>query len=499
MKNTFIFLFLFSFFFTNAQTANITSWIRNTTSAVNPSYPSLECNVQSVYFTTTDVYVSSSSVPGYTIGPWTANPNTPADKNFISKFTRNPIVNNGTKTNTGLGSIGIWTNGVSLFNAKDGQYWNGTAMSNGISNTGWNRNAYYWEGISFDACKGHPGPDGTYHHHIAPSCLYNQTNTTTHSPIIGYAWDGFPIYGAYAYTNTDGTGLIKRMVSSYILSSISSRSSGTNGTSQSGPPINATYPLGSMCEDYVYTAGSGDLDQYNGRTCITPEYPAGTYAYFVTIDASGVAAYPFVLSSQYYGTVASTSTNQVIPGTAVQYTGQVLPVNIYNLTVQIENKRNAKIVWNVGVENNVKEYQIEKSNDGVTFKLLTIINANGQNFYSYSDNNVSNEKLYYRIKTIDNDGTYKYSNIVSINLRNADAIIVHNNPAKDILTIQSNNASAKRKIELINSAGQVVLISDMPQGITMKSFNIQTLYAGIYFLNVNTLGNIQTIKIFIGN
>ena len=128
-----------------------------------------------------------------------------------------------------------------------------------------------------------------------PTCLYDDTDSTQHSPIIGFAFDGFPVYGAYAFANTDGTGEIKRMRSSYVLT--------TNTTRNNGPNVNATYPAGCFVEDYVYTNGAGDLDEHNGRYSVTPEYPNGTYAYFVTLDETLYPVYPFVLGKTYYGTV----------------------------------------------------------------------------------------------------------------------------------------------------------------------------------------------------
>ena len=180
-------LLVFISILANAQTnPAITSWMRNTTNAVG--YNNLPCNVQSVYYTSTDTYVSASDIPAYSIGPWQANPNTPSNQNNISKFTLNPVEKTGTKTNTGLGAIGIWKNGVQIFNPKDGQYWNNatSSFSQGITQNGYNRNALYWEGVSFDNCKGHAGPTGAYHHHISPSCLYSETASTVHSPIIGF-------------------------------------------------------------------------------------------------------------------------------------------------------------------------------------------------------------------------------------------------------------------------------------------------------------------------
>ena len=296
----------------------ITSWIINTTGATG--YNNIPSNVQTVQYSASQVYVSASCIPGYNIGPWNSNPNTPTNQNFVCKFTRTPAQNTGSPIYTGLGNIGLWSNGVAIFNPKDGQYWNGSAFTMGATTTGFNRNALVYEGISFDACLGHPAPGGAYHNHVNPSCLYNYTNTTVHSPIIGYAFDGYPVYGAYAYANTNGTGAIKRMTPSYVLAAstgtvllgantASAAASPTTPTTRNGgPPVNTTYPLGNMLEDYVYIAGSGDLDEHNGRFCVTPEYPTGTYAYFVTIDANGTPVYPFVIGPTYYGTVQAGNT-----------------------------------------------------------------------------------------------------------------------------------------------------------------------------------------------
>lgn len=273
-----------------AQTPEITSWVINTTSAVG--YNNIPSDVQTVQYSATQVYVSCTCIPGYSIGPWTNNPNTPSNMNFVYKITRNPAQNTGNPVATALGHIGVWSNGVSVFNAKDGMSYNNAGV--------WNRNAYYYEGISFDNCLGHPAPNGEYHNHVNPACLYNDADSLNHSPIIGYAFDGFPIYGAYAYTNTNGTGPIKRMQSSYVLSSSTTRAN--------GPAVSATYPAGCYCEDYVYQAGSGDLDEHNGRFCVTPEYPNGIYCYFVTIDAQLNPVYPFVIGPTYYGTVQSGNT-----------------------------------------------------------------------------------------------------------------------------------------------------------------------------------------------
>ena len=131
-------------------------------------------------------------------------------------------------------------------------------------------------------------------------------DSTKHSPLLGFAYDGFPIYGAYGYKNADGTGGIVRMKSSYTKRSITTRTQYADGTTvTAGPPVNTTYPIGYFREDYQYNATSAatpdHLDDHNGRFCVTPEYPGGIYAYFCTVDSNWNSAYPYAVGPTFYG------------------------------------------------------------------------------------------------------------------------------------------------------------------------------------------------------
>ena len=144
----------------------------------------------------------------------------------------------------------------------------------------------------------------------------------THSPIIGFAYDGNPIYGAFGYSealNKDSS--ITRMTSSYSL----------NGTRSDGPSL-TQYPLGTFNNDYTYTHKSGTLDQNNGRFCVTPEFPKGTYAYFITIDSNQVPQYPYILGENFYS----------------------LPIDSnYNSDInQNDIPKNAKKIYSAGMQRN---------------------------------------------------------------------------------------------------------------------------------------------------
>ena len=112
----------------------------------------------------------------------------------------------------------------------------------------------------------------------------NETTSTQHSPIIGWAYDGNPIYGPYGYITNAG-GIISQMKTGYT---------SKDSISLAGRPPG--YPEGFFVEDYKYQKVSDEtvLDENNGRFCVTPEYPEGTYAYFATIEDEVATSGQFV-------------------------------------------------------------------------------------------------------------------------------------------------------------------------------------------------------------
>lgn len=214
----------------------VSGWVVNTTGATG--FNGILSNVQRVQYSTGNVYITCTGIPSYAIGGWGNNPNTATNQNFVFKITRTPTPNLGTPTPTPLGHTGIWSNGVSLFNAKDAMSYNNAGV--------WNQNAIVVEGPGFDSCLGHPAPNGEYHHHLNPRCLYNDHDSTRHAPLIGFAFDGYPIYGAYGYANANGTGGIKSMKTSYRARNITARTTLPDGStaSSAGPAINTAKPLG---------------------------------------------------------------------------------------------------------------------------------------------------------------------------------------------------------------------------------------------------------------
>ena len=369
----------------------ITSWKRNTTGAtgMSPNQTIHDCvsqylaDVSRVRYNATDVYINSESIPSHNVGPFPdGNPATPVGQDYLFMVPRDrPEAQAVPPEPTGLGNIGVFVNGVTMFN-----YLDATSYQNQGS---WNQNAIVARANGFDSGLGHPAPgqtgphptpplgvmlphpastgyihshhglkgsllhghdkngihpvespgagpvnknatvEGAYHYHQQPVLLREQLGDdgTGHSPVLGWVFDGVPIYGPYGYDNPDGTGGVRSLDPGYQMRNISNRQTLPDGTvlspGQYGPAVDSTYPLGYYVEDFEYVDGLGDLDEYNGRFGVTPEYPGGVYAYFATIDNEGSSAFPYLLGPNYYASVIGANLNQTVsvPPGAVNYEG----------------------------------------------------------------------------------------------------------------------------------------------------------------------------------
>lgn len=433
----------------------ITSWLQNNTlmgrhyvsGNSTPINDNVLANVQTVQYSANSAYVSTKGIPAYVTGPFLdGNPSLASNQNAIFKFPLNPIQNTGTATKTTGGNIGVFVNGVALFDYRDGVAWNSTsnALCGGPGNPpcpggagatmDWNRDAVVAEKLGFDCSKGHPAM-GNYHHHQNPSAFKLDLNvisticnlydadglyaidSTQHSPLIGFAYDGFPIYGAYGYKNTDGTGGITRIKSGYQLRNITTRTTSPTGqTVTSGPAVSTTYPLGYFREDYEFISHPNNpdyLDIHNGRFCVTPEYPNGIYCYFATVDQNWNSAYPYVVGPTFYGVV-----------TAQKITSITETVTTYTPSV-------------TGIAN-------------------TILNEN--------------------------------------------TLTVLPNPASDLIAVQLKGINKETiQVELIDLNGKQILKSEILPGTTICYLNTETIYNGIYNIRLKNKTNEWTKKIIINH
>lgn len=376
-----------------------TTWSNGSQTQSLPAYT----GVQEVSSSSNWVYIRTTGLGHHIMGPWSVNfPNLPANQHGFYRFPRNPVAPSAAtaKTLTGNGTIGFFVDGVAMFDSRDAHYWNGT--TDDVGGTGnWNREAYVNEGDTFDPAYAHQENTGTYHYHANPVALryllgdhvdYNpvtqtyseSTNpVTAHSPVLGWVADGFPIYGPYGYANTTNPASgIRRMSTGYHLRNGSMGTDNlatvgrtslpawatriySSGGVATGPAVSSTYPLGRYMEDNAYLGDLGyvqgqdfDLDAFNGRYCVTPEFPKGTYAYFVSIAADGTPVFPYNIGRAYYGTPTAGAVTTRSETVSTNYLGGADAAIVLN-TMTVSNQM-VELVWSA-VEGGT--YRVDSTSD----------------------------------------------------------------------------------------------------------------------------------------
>lgn len=220
--------------------------------------------------------IVSNGIPDHTTGefPGPGNPNAILEQNYHFEMPVHP--RKAAHLTPILGMIfGVAIDGV-IFDPGTADYWHNERGS-----------IWHVEGIvdgrrtlGIDWSDAHVQPNGAYHYHGVPWGILEKYHAEKKMFLVGWAADGFPIYGPYAYKDPmDASSPVVEMKSSYHLKT-GMRPSGDQGP---GGRYDGTYS-----GDYEYVAGSGDLDRCNGRFGVTPQFPKGTYYYVTTV------MYPFV-------------------------------------------------------------------------------------------------------------------------------------------------------------------------------------------------------------
>ena len=217
----------------------------------------------------------ANGVPDHPVGtfPNPENPNTITEQMVAVNFPLQPAIADESGIPTQVVAYAL--NGVKFEVGTAGTCTTAGECS-AIGNGGeWRMEAVGESGFDFgtDANHGHVQPFGAYHYHGMPEEYLSQLGRGEEMTLIGWAVDGFPIYARYGYTDPqDPSSAVKVISASWRLKE----------EPDSGRPSIDIYPLGAFTQDYQYVAGSGDLDECNGRVGVTPEFPDGIYHYYIT-------------------------------------------------------------------------------------------------------------------------------------------------------------------------------------------------------------------------
>jgi hypothetical protein len=148
------------------------------------------------------------------------------------------------------------------------------------------------------------------------------------------------------------------------------------------------------------------------------------------------------------------------------------------------------LTWNVGLEESVSSYEVERSTDGKTFTKIGSVAANGQTSYSFTDTK-SSSVSYYRIKSIDANGKITYSAIVS--LKGGMSIVLlkafMSNPTT--LIVQHDAAQSGSRISISSADGRLIKTQVPSIGSQQTSVDLSSAITGLYLVRFDN-GNGQT-------
>jgi len=219
-------------------------------------------------------------------------------------------------------------------------------------------------------------------------------------------------------------------------------------------------------------SGSSKLNLYPGGHCCWNTY----YNINWNDPASGLSVWEWML------------TNKRQPSDA-------LPVNFLSVDIKKE-AGGIKLNWKVADEVNVSKYEVEKSRDGRTYTTIGYVLAGELTQYSFTDASFTS-KSFFRIKSVDHDGQYKYSSVVSYNSGKSSVVIkIFPVPAKNEITIQHPLAQGNSRIIVHSADGRALKKVFAMAGSQQTSIDISLLKSGIYYLkHWNEENSVETMQI----
>jgi hypothetical protein len=233
--------------------------------------------------------IESNGIPDHKVAtfPNRGNPNAISEQKYRLEVPANPQPLVGGATGRMMSAWGVALNGV-VFDPGTAEVYNDGDRSNPwhyealMSNTEMGTTPKIKVGLGLDQNHGHVQPNGAYHYHGIPTLLFERLSGGEKKMTqVGWAADGFPVYAIYAFAKSeDPKSELKKMKSSYRL-----KTADRGGDGKETP---TGKPDGSFGLDFEYVAGHGDLDEFGGRSGVTPEFPRGTYYYVMTEE------YPFI-------------------------------------------------------------------------------------------------------------------------------------------------------------------------------------------------------------
>ena len=205
--------------------------------------------------------------------------------------------------------------------------------------------------------------------------------------------------------------------------------------------------------------------------------------------------------------IATTSKRAFIDNVKVYYAVSTLPVELVSFAANCEDNNTVSVNWTTASEHNSDYYTVEKSRDGLNWKILATKTAAGNSTqlinYSVSDASDVSGTVYYRLSQVDLDGTIKMYDIISTNcaMDQELSFLAYPNPSNGQFTVKiENEEGGKFTLNITDIQGKAIeeQTIDLETGTTVVKMNPLGLQPGVYLLQFKQDGqSIQQQKIVI--
>ena len=305
----------------------------------------------------------------------------------------------------------------------------------------------------------------------------------------------FPVGTSASYTPASITNSSLVADNFQVSVSDSVKAIGTNLTSN---VVNKTW---SISQDAPGSSVTVDL-QWNASDAL------GTFnfasSYVANVDATGKWI-PTTATTASPNGLAFVQTRSVVLNSSFNSFGvgssNSLPISLLSFT-GAKKSSNVELLWKTASEVNAKEFQVERLDNANSFvqigSVKAVGNTNRISMYSFVDNSPSKQSIrYYRLKMMDYDGNFKYSNVIKVSNENVgNEVTVFPNPTSEKISISNSNLNfASMSFKVMNLTGEVVKVGTA----SINEINVSDLAAGMYMISVTDESNEAITVKFIKN
>jgi hypothetical protein len=249
------------------------------------------------------------------------------------------------------------------------------------------------------------------------------------------------------------------------------------GTANENGTVTLTAPAGnafSLVEFASYGTPTGTCGNFSLGGCNSSSSVSQVAAVFIGNNTGSIGANNAVFGDPCVGTPKRLYVQ-------LRYSA-VVPLVLTSFTAKKIADNKTRIDWTSTDEVNTLQFIIERSIDGLSFNTIGIVTAEGTgaNAYQFTDNNTFSSSAYYRLKMVDKDGKFKYSNIVRVSSGTyPGSVTLYPNPASGVINVASDIVQPGF---VTNTSGQV--IKKVLLGSGTNTIDIQSLKSGFYFLRI---------------